>query len=810
MKRSLCVIVALLAVFTAVSWATSPAVTLTASYINVGGGTPLVNGMLCVTPVDAANHPLPASRRGGSWGGALTSEASCASITNGVLASGFQVADTALTTPTNICLRITITDANQNNRQVYMAPCVQPASTGQSSWCSTSGGSTTCNFDNYQPNLAPLALVQVGPQGDTGAPGPNCAADSPPGTCVLSNVQASLIAVDALVSSKVSPIPYHSALVFAGDSICSNAVGLRWTDLLMSMSQFVGRIDANHNTCVSGRTIEQVASAYTAEVYPLRPSVTGISPTFLFVEAGSNSLQDSGDTPAAAYAAIAAYWAQAQSDGFTVIAMTVLPRGSSSLGSYTSDKIETYNSLVRAALAPGADYAAAPPSSPLYSYLWDINKYFSDPYDPIIFSTENGMYVHPTYAGQRMIAQDVNHFFGGDDVPVAVFTGRRGIYSFTCDTSGLSPANNTGQFNTSCGVNVLDNNTSGSYNASFGAAALSANTSGSNNTATGAQAAWQVTTGSNLAAFGMQALYSEISGSNSTAFGYKALFYDTVGGNTAVGEESLYLDTTGTNNTAVGVLSGYGNTTGSDNTSIGNQAQQGNQTGADNTAVGNLALYANTSSSANTAVGSGALKASTGAASVGVGYEAAYKATSAAHNVAIGQLALAGTTTGGNNVAVGNQAGEYQANGSTDLVPNNSIYIGAGAKGNSNSDSNSIVIGYNAIGLGANTTVIGTPSTTETLIYGIEAYPSQTAIASATTITPTARFFHITGTTAINTITAPAACTGTGTMCQITVIPDGIWTTTVSGNIALASTAVVGKALLFTYDSSTGKWYPSY
>src|SRR5262249_39169013 len=162
-----------------------------------------------------------------------------------------------------------------------------------------------------------------------------------------------------------------------------------------------------------------------------------------------------------------------------------------------------------------------------------------------------------------------------------------------------------------------------------------------------------------------------------------------------------------------------------------------------------------------------------------------------------------------NNVAIGYQAAEFQADGSTALVPNNSIYLGYGAKGLDNSDSNSIVIGYNAVGKGANTAVLGSPSTTAAFLYGITAKPSPTAIASASTIAPTAQFFHVTGTTTINTITAPAACAATGFMCQITIIPDGAFATGTSGNIAIATTAVVSKALLMTYDPATSNWYPS-
>lgn len=81
-------------------------------------------------------------------------------------------------------------------------------------------------------------------------------------------------------------------------------------------------------------------------------------------------------------------------------------------------------------------------------------------------------------------------------------------------------------------------------------------------------------------------------------------------------------------------------------------------------------------------------------------------------------------------------------------------------------------------------------------------------IASATTIAPTKQITFISGTTAIATITAPdPISTGGG---QITLIPTGLFTTTIAGNIALASVAVVNKALIMTYDTTTAKWYPSY
>lgn len=87
-----------------------------------------------------------------------------------------------------------------------------------------------------------------------------------------------------------------------------------------------------------------------------------------------------------------------------------------------------------------------------------------------------------------------------------------------------------------------------------------------------------------------------------------------------------------------------------------------------------------------------------------------------------------------------------------------------------------------------------------------------TTIASATTIAPTAPVTEVSGAVAIATITPlpNGACTTTAFFCQITLIPTGAFTTTTAGNISIASTAVVGKALVMTYVVADSKWYPSY
>ena len=106
------------------------------------------------------------------------------------------------------------------------------------------------------------------------------------------------------------------------------------------------------------------------------------------------------------------------------------------------------------------------------------------------------------------------------------------------------------------------------------------------------------------------------------------------------------------------------------------------------------------------------------------------------------------------------------------------------------------------------TPILGAATATSIVSGLVATTAAAPTIASATTIAPTASITIISGTAAIVTITAPTPISaGGGT---ITFIPTGAFTTTNAGNIAIASTAVVGRAITFTYDVTTVKWYPSY
>ena len=124
----------------------------------------------------------------------------------------------------------------------------------------------------------------------------------------------------------------------------------------------------------------------------------------------------------------------------------------------------------------------------------------------------------------------------------------------------------------------------------------------------------------------------------------------------------------------------------------------------------------------------------TGYQNLGIGYGAGYAITVGWNNMCLGAAALGALIGGTDNVGIGTIAGLYHANGTTVLATANySIYIGGGARGFNNSDNNTIVIGYGAIGTGANKIRLGNTSITQTQMSGslslgeITAAPADTA-----------------------------------------------------------------------------------
>ena len=83
--------------------------------------------------------------------------------------------------------------------------------------------------------------------------------------------------------------------------------------------------------------------------------------------------------------------------------------------------------------------------------------------------------------------------------------------------------------------------------------------------------------------------------------------------------------------------------------------------------------------------------------------------------------------------ALGYQAGRYRGTETSSLVTGTGgIYIGYRARGSTNGQTNEIVIGVDALGLGSNTAVIGATGQSAATIYGVLNLPSGLSASGAT------------------------------------------------------------------------------
>jgi hypothetical protein len=203
-------------------------------------------------------------------------------------------------------------------------------------------------------------------------------------------------------------------------------------------------------------------------------------------------------------------------------------------------------------------------------------------------------------------------------------------------------------------------------------------------------------------------------------------------GNVGLGYGSLRLNTYGDQNTAIGWGTLENNTIGNTNCALGTQSMFNNTTGSDNMSFGRFAM--------------GAL-------------------TTGNNNMAAGTSALRYVTTSSRTVGIGGSAGALTGGGANVTFSENSTYIGSGTRAlTAAADNNCIVIGADAISLGANTTVIGNSSTTQAKIFG------QVAVGGSTPSGPTA-------TGVAGTITWDAGyiyvCTATNTWKRVAISSTG-------------------------------------
>ena len=161
------------------------------------------------------------------------------------------------------------------------------------------------------------------------------------------------------------------------------------------------------------------------------------------------------------------------------------------------------------------------------------------------------------------------------------------------------------------------------------------------------------------------------------------------------------------------------------NNAVGNEALNSNTTGVQNTAVGRFTMFSNTTGSQNTA---------------------------------IGVRAIQGNVGGNDNTALGYVAGYFIADGTTAVTTTNqSVFIGASSKALADSQTNQIVIGYNAIGLGSNSVVLGNSSVTLTALRGNVLIGTTTDSGFKLDVVGTARISGAVSLTSSLTVTSASA-----------------------------------------------------
>ena len=191
----------------------------------------------------------------------------------------------------------------------------------------------------------------------------------------------------------------------------------------------------------------------------------------------------------------------------------------------------------------------------------------------------------------------------------------------------------------------------------------------------------------------------------------------TLGANTFTALNSFSAGISASGATFSGLISGATATFSKDITVNSMTVGRGGGDVSTNVAIGNECLGTNT----------------TGSGNVGVGFRALRVNTTGIRNVGVGQNAIGTNTDGSYKTAIGYFAGQYAGNGATNLSSGTGgIYIGYQSRGSALAQTNEIVIGVDALGLGSNTAVIGATTQSAATVYGVLNLPSGLSAAGAT------------------------------------------------------------------------------
>jgi hypothetical protein len=258
--------------------------------------------------------------------------------------------------------------------------------------------------------------------------------------------------------------------------------------------------------------------------------------------------------------------------------------------------------------------------------------------------------------------------------------------------------------------------------------------------------------------------------------------------NTIIGLNSGRRNTTGASNSFYGSGAGLNNTSGGSNSFFGRNAGETNTIGSSNSFFGQGSGQNNTTASNNSFFGITAGSTNTtGGFNSFFGGSSGGANTTGNSNSFFGHNSGLNISTGSNNVIIGQNAGRFTGSGTTAMTSiDNSIYLGYQTRGlNATGSTNEVVIGYNVVGLGSNTTVLGNTSTTFGRWYGSLLLGTTTnAASSILTMESTTQgvLFPRMTTTQKNAIASPA--TGLvvydNTLNKLSVFTGLVWETVTS------------------------------
>lgn len=201
-----------------------------ANKIQDASGALLASGQHCAQGVTSLGVPISYQAGGG---GLVYRKPVCVNVTNGAIPF-LQLANSAATSPLNVAYLFTVTDNNTGD--VILS--VGPTQVTGSGW----------SLDNYQPNLAPLAIIQTGPQGPPG-----------PAAVVTSNGSNGDFAVGGnLTYAKLDGMPSMSAL-----SPRFGAKGDGLTDDTNAIQACITWSQSNRGICYLPPAIYRIASGLT-------------------------------------------------------------------------------------------------------------------------------------------------------------------------------------------------------------------------------------------------------------------------------------------------------------------------------------------------------------------------------------------------------------------------------------------------------------------------------------------------------------------------------------------------------------------